>query len=79
MKLQKPEPIHAPRTTIRNTTGLTVVTVNNKETYCYDMEDNRRRIEFTLKRIILSHLDNFEIGTNMNNAVTTADNIQASS
>jgi hypothetical protein len=40
---------------------------------------NWQLIEFTLKRIVLSHLDNFDIGINMNNAVTTADDIQASS
>jgi hypothetical protein len=35
--------------------------------------------EFALKKIELSHLDNFDMGTNMNNAVRSADNIQASS
>jgi hypothetical protein len=43
------------------------------------MEDNRRLIEFNLKRIVLFHFDNFDIGTNMNNAIATAENIQASS
>ena len=78
VKLQKPEPIHSPKTTTRNTTGLTVVTGNNRYTG-YDIEDNRWFTEFTLKRIVLSHLDNFDIGTNINNTVTSADNIQASS
>ena len=79
VKLQKPQPIHSPKATIRNTTGLTVVMVNNRYTQCYDMEDNQWFTEFTLKRIVLSHLDNFDIGTNINNTVTSADNIQASS
>ena len=30
-KLQKPGPIHSPKITIRNTTGLTVATVNNMD------------------------------------------------